>query len=134
LRYLGVPLLAKCLGVADCQMLIDKVKGKVHDWKNRCLSYAGRVQLIASVLSAMQVYWASVYMLPKTVINDIDKILKGFLWNQGDSSNGKAKLAWKIVCRPKNQGGLGFKSLKEWNEVLMMKHAWNISLVCHAGL
>ncbi|GJX90860.1 reverse transcriptase domain, reverse transcriptase zinc-binding domain protein [Tanacetum coccineum] len=23
---------------------------------------------------------------------------------------------WKIVCRPKDQGGLGFKPLREWNE------------------
>ncbi|GJX54334.1 hypothetical protein Tco_0282703 [Tanacetum coccineum] len=34
----------------------------------------------------------------KTVINDIDKIMKGFLWNQGDMKNGKAKVSWKMVC------------------------------------
>lgn len=109
-----------------CRLLIDRVKGKVIDWKNRSLSYAGRIQLIASILSAMQIYWASVYMLPKAVIKDIDKILRGFLWNQNISSNGKSKLSWKAVCRPKNQGGLGFKPLGEWNEVLLMKHVWNI--------
>ncbi|GJX69516.1 RNA-directed DNA polymerase, eukaryota, reverse transcriptase zinc-binding domain protein [Tanacetum coccineum] len=79
MKYLGVPLLAKCLGVADCKSLIDKVKSKVGDWINRSLSYAGRVQLIASVLTSMQLYWASVYLLPKTVIKEIDKVLKGFL-------------------------------------------------------
>ncbi|GJW82256.1 RNA-directed DNA polymerase, eukaryota, reverse transcriptase zinc-binding domain protein [Tanacetum coccineum] len=84
MKYLGVPLLGKCLGVADCKSLVDKVKDK-----------------------------ASVYLLPKIVIKDIDKVLKGFLWNQSDKCNGKAKLAWKIVCRPKNQGGLGFKPLSD---------------------
>nr|GEY69839.1 hypothetical protein [Tanacetum cinerariifolium] len=43
IKYLGVPLLAKCLGIADCKVLIDKVKAKVGDWKDKCLSYAGRV-------------------------------------------------------------------------------------------
>lgn len=76
MKYLGVLLIAKCLGVADCQTLIDEVKVKIGDWKNKSLSYAGRVQLIASVLCDMQIYWASVYMLPKTVVNDIDKLLK----------------------------------------------------------
>ncbi|GJY05164.1 RNA-directed DNA polymerase, eukaryota, reverse transcriptase zinc-binding domain protein [Tanacetum coccineum] len=82
MKYLGVPLLAKCLGVAECKILVDKVKAKVGDWKNKCLSYAGRVQLIASVLASMQIYWASVHLLPKTVIKEIDKVLKSFIWNQ----------------------------------------------------
>ncbi|GJX86343.1 RNA-directed DNA polymerase, eukaryota, reverse transcriptase zinc-binding domain protein [Tanacetum coccineum] len=36
------------IGVNDCKCLIDKVKKKLSDWKNKSLSYAGRSQLIAS--------------------------------------------------------------------------------------
>ncbi|GKA32262.1 RNA-directed DNA polymerase, eukaryota, reverse transcriptase zinc-binding domain protein [Tanacetum coccineum] len=110
-RYLGVPLVTRRLNVKDCRSLIDKVKGKVGDWKNKFLSYAGRMQLIASVLSAMQTYWASVFFLPKTIINEINSIQKGFLWSQGEKVSGKAKIAWKNVCKPKQCGGLGFKPL-----------------------
>ncbi|XP_071714532.1 uncharacterized protein [Rutidosis leptorrhynchoides] len=53
----------------------------------------GRLQLVASV-SAMQLYWASVYVIPQGVIEDIEKLLKGFLWDQSESSKGKAKVAW----------------------------------------
>ncbi|GKE31842.1 hypothetical protein Tco_1451164 [Tanacetum coccineum] len=28
----------------------------------------------------------------------------------------KAKVAWKLVCRPKDKGGLGIKPLHEWNK------------------
>ncbi|GJX06069.1 RNA-directed DNA polymerase, eukaryota, reverse transcriptase zinc-binding domain protein [Tanacetum coccineum] len=87
MKYLGVPLLEKCLGVADCKVLIDKLKAKVGDWKNKCLSYAWKVKSTAYVLYAMQIYWASMYLLLKSVIYDIDKILKGFLWNQSKSCN-----------------------------------------------
>ncbi|GKD28083.1 hypothetical protein Tco_1234297 [Tanacetum coccineum] len=80
-RYLGVPLLAKRLSVQDCKMLIDKVENKINYSSNKSLSYAGRIQLIASVLSSMQLYWASVYLLPNSMINDIDKLFKIFLWN-----------------------------------------------------
>ncbi|GKB13443.1 RNA-directed DNA polymerase, eukaryota, reverse transcriptase zinc-binding domain protein [Tanacetum coccineum] len=112
-RYLGVPLLAKKLGVKDCKVLCDKVEERINTWRNKTLSYAGRIQLIASVLSSMQQYWASVYLLPNTVINDLEKLFKRFLWNAGDSARGKVRVAWKVVCRPKDQGGLGIKSLKK---------------------
>ncbi|GJU91627.1 hypothetical protein Tco_1304050 [Tanacetum coccineum] len=126
MRYLGVPLLAKCLSVNDCRQLIDKVKERIGDWKNKFLSYAGRLQLISSVLASMQNYWASVYLIPKIVVKEIDKVMKNFLQSHGGSNGRKAKIAWKVVCRPKDQGGLGIKPLREWNEVLLMKHIWKI--------
>ncbi|GJW21869.1 RNA-directed DNA polymerase, eukaryota, reverse transcriptase zinc-binding domain protein [Tanacetum coccineum] len=126
-RYLGVPLVSKKLGVKDCKGLIDKVKTRVHDWKNKSLSYAGRAQLIASVLASIQVYWDSVFKLPKAVIKDIERIFKGFLWNQGELQKGKAKVSWKDVCQPKKYGGLGFKPLEQWNSALLVKHLWNVA-------
>nr|GEX18988.1 hypothetical protein [Tanacetum cinerariifolium] len=126
MRYLGVSLLAKCLSVNDCRQLIDKVKERIGDWKNRFLSYAGRLQLISSVLASIQTYWASVYLIPKTVAKEIDKVMKNFLWSHGCSNGGKAKIAWKVVCRPNDQGGLGIKPLRELNEILLMIHIWKI--------
>ncbi|GJY38842.1 RNA-directed DNA polymerase, eukaryota, reverse transcriptase zinc-binding domain protein [Tanacetum coccineum] len=70
----------------------------------------------------------SAYLLPKITMKDINTVLKRFLWNDGDRCKGKAKIAWKLVCRPKDQGGLGNKHLHEWNKVLPTKHIWNISV------
>ncbi|GKG34930.1 hypothetical protein Tco_0437626 [Tanacetum coccineum] len=75
---------------------------KINDWKNKSLSYAGRLELIAYVLAAMQTYRALVVMLPKATIKEINKVLKNFLSNQG-----KDKIAWSVVCSPKIEGGLG---------------------------
>ncbi|GJR12750.1 RNA-directed DNA polymerase, eukaryota, reverse transcriptase zinc-binding domain protein [Tanacetum coccineum] len=44
MKYLGVPLIAKKLGIKDCKSLVNKI------------------------------YWASVYMLPNTIINEIEKL------------------------------------------------------------
>ncbi|GKC20611.1 RNA-directed DNA polymerase, eukaryota, reverse transcriptase zinc-binding domain protein [Tanacetum coccineum] len=127
-KYLRVPLITKRLGRGECKQLIDKVRNKVDDWKNKSLSYAGRIQLIASILNSMQVYWACVFLLPKTAVKDIKRILKGFLWCHGDLTRGKAMIAWKTLCKPKCQGGLGFKDLGMWNEVLLTRHIWNIAV------
>ncbi|GKB60710.1 RNA-directed DNA polymerase, eukaryota, reverse transcriptase zinc-binding domain protein, partial [Tanacetum coccineum] len=95
------------LGIKDCKCLLDSVENRINCWRNKFLSYAGRIQLIASVLSTMHQYWASVYILPLTVV-------------------GKARVAWKIVCRPKEQGGLRFKPLHKWNEVLLVSQLWKL--------
>ncbi|GKD79270.1 RNA-directed DNA polymerase, eukaryota, reverse transcriptase zinc-binding domain protein [Tanacetum coccineum] len=91
IKYLGIPLITKKLTSKECKKLIDKVKFRVEDWKNKYLSYAGRLQLIASVLSSLNVCWAAVFKIPKAVVNDIDKILKGFIWCNGEIKRGKAK-------------------------------------------
>ncbi|XP_024010455.1 uncharacterized protein LOC112085472 [Eutrema salsugineum] len=41
-------------------------------------------------------------------------------------SSRKAKVAWDDVCRPKKEGGLGIKPLKEANTVCIMKLIWRI--------
>ncbi|GJY32208.1 RNA-directed DNA polymerase, eukaryota, reverse transcriptase zinc-binding domain protein [Tanacetum coccineum] len=84
-RYLCVPLITKKISVKECKPLVDKVCQKLNDWKNKSLSYARRAQLIASILGSMKVYWGSVFLLPKTIVNDIEKLFKRFLWNIGDS-------------------------------------------------
>ncbi|GJX74450.1 RNA-directed DNA polymerase, eukaryota, reverse transcriptase zinc-binding domain protein [Tanacetum coccineum] len=53
--YLGVPFIAKRLGVNECGCLLDKIKSKIKIWKNRYLSYAGRLQLIVAVLESIHV-------------------------------------------------------------------------------
>ncbi|GJZ85803.1 hypothetical protein Tco_0651142, partial [Tanacetum coccineum] len=50
MKYLGVPLIKKQLSVSESKPLIEKVEKKVLDWKKKALTYAGRLQLIASVL------------------------------------------------------------------------------------
>nr|GEU85615.1 hypothetical protein [Tanacetum cinerariifolium] len=80
-----------------------------------------RLQLIAAVLESIHVYWAFVFLLQVTIINEFNKLLKWFLWNQGDNAKGKAKVAWKDICRPKDQGGLRLKNLQTWNHTLLAK-------------
>ncbi|XP_071719040.1 uncharacterized protein [Rutidosis leptorrhynchoides] len=125
-RYLGVPLISSRLLSSDCKPLIEMVKNRIQDWKNKFLSFTGRVQLISSVLVSMQIYWYSVFIVPDNVIKDIEKMMRGFLWCQGDMKRGKAKVKWDDVCHPKNEGGLGIKRLKGWNVALMASHVWRI--------
>ncbi|KAK1441021.1 hypothetical protein QVD17_06857 [Tagetes erecta] len=90
-KYLGVPLVSSRLIYKDCKVLVEKMEGRIENWKNRMLSFAGRLQLIGSVLSALYIYWALVFVLPKRVIADLEVKMRNFLWSQGMGSKGKAK-------------------------------------------
>lgn len=50
-KYLGVPLISKQLGVKDWKGLIDKVRTRILSWKNKNLTYVARLQLISSMLA-----------------------------------------------------------------------------------
>ncbi|GKB14013.1 RNA-directed DNA polymerase, eukaryota, reverse transcriptase zinc-binding domain protein [Tanacetum coccineum] len=65
---------------------------------------------------------ASVFKLPKLVIKDIEKLFKGFMWNNGELQRGKVKIAWKEICQPKQNGVLGLKPLDNLNKALLVKH------------
>ncbi|GKC52902.1 hypothetical protein Tco_1075647, partial [Tanacetum coccineum] len=56
------------------------------------------------------------------------RLYKKFLWNSGDSGKGRAKVAWLDMCKPKDQGGLRFKSLEVCNKTLLVKHLWNVAV------
>ncbi|XP_023746183.1 uncharacterized protein LOC111894340 [Lactuca sativa] len=126
MKYLGIPLISTKLFNRDCKGLIDKVKKRVNDWKNKSLSYAGRLQLISVVLASLPVYWASVVLLPKGIIKEVEKIMRNFLWNSGQNCKGVAKVSWNKICKPKIYGGLGLKNLKDWNIALLSSRVWKL--------
>ncbi|KAJ9536720.1 hypothetical protein OSB04_un000105 [Centaurea solstitialis] len=126
IRYLGVPLSSTCLRVGDFQPLVTRARDRIHNWKSKFLSFAGRKQLVVSVLQSMQLYWMMVYVLPSAVVHELEGLFRDFLWAQGDSSRGRCKVAWEVVCKPVLCGGLGFKRLSAWNRTLLTKHIWDL--------
>ncbi|GKB24098.1 putative reverse transcriptase domain, reverse transcriptase zinc-binding domain protein [Tanacetum coccineum] len=125
-NYLGVPLISSRLLNRDCKVLVEKARNRIGDWKNKSLSFAGRLQLCKSVISSMQVYWASVLVIPIGIVSDIQQLIRGFLWCNGEYKRGKAKVAWDDICLPKKEGGLGLRSLEVFNLSLMTTQIWNI--------
>ncbi|KAG7592735.1 Reverse transcriptase domain [Arabidopsis thaliana x Arabidopsis arenosa] len=129
-RYLGLPLVTKRLSSADYLPLIEQIKKKIGSWTARFLSYAGRLNLISSVLWSICNFWMGAFRLPRECIKDIDKLCSAFLWSGSEMKTSKAKVSWEDICRPKQEGGLGLRSLKEANAVSCLKLIWR--LVSHS--
>ena len=120
ITYLGVPLHWKKLSPSDWQPLISKIENKLQTWKGNLLSLGGRITLLNYVLSAIPLYWLSIYKLPVEIRKSID-IRKRLLWS-GTNTNKKYHLvSWDHICLNKNQGGLGILNLERMNISLLAK-------------
>ncbi|XP_074289322.1 uncharacterized protein LOC141614477 [Silene latifolia] len=114
-KYLGVPIQPGRLLRKDCRVLTDKIVRKIRGIGARKLSYAGRLVLINSVLNTFYNYWASVFLIPKFVIHQIEAICQNFLWENGTDYNRFPLVAWSDICYTKKEGGLGIKNAGVWN-------------------
>ncbi|CAA7053053.1 unnamed protein product [Microthlaspi erraticum] len=95
-RYLGLPLLTKRMSTSDYQPLLEKIMGKITSWKARFLSFAGRLELITSLLHSLSNVWLSAFKLPSACLHEIDKLCSAFLWSGPTLNPRKAKLAFGL--------------------------------------
>ena len=58
-----------------------------------------------------------------TILEHVIKASRKFLWHGTDiNRKGNCLANWKMVCKPKNAGGLGVLNLKTHNMALLLKH------------
>ncbi|XP_021865115.2 uncharacterized protein [Spinacia oleracea] len=127
-RYLGVPLTTRKLSFTDCKPLIDRTVARIKSWTSKFLSYAGRLQLVKSVSFCIQLYWSQIFVMPKKVMKEIQRICRCFMWSGTDEGSRKAAVSWEQLCLPKSCGGWNLKDLTVWNKAAVLKHCWALSL------
>ncbi|KAL0288759.1 UNVERIFIED_CONTAM: hypothetical protein Sradi_7089800 [Sesamum radiatum] len=91
-------------------------------WESIQLSFAGRIQLIKSVLMSLNVYWAMAFITERGHQRGGKKDAY-FLW-KGNSAVGYPKVAWNVVCKPIEEGGQGIRDILALNKALMS--LWNV--------
>ncbi|XP_048498159.1 uncharacterized protein LOC125496676 [Beta vulgaris subsp. vulgaris] len=126
-RYLGLPVCARKIRVAECNGIIEKMCARIKVWSSRNLSYMARVTLVNSVLLSIHQYWAQMFILPKSVLKEIEKICRAFLWTGEWNSSKPGNVAWEHVCLPKQAKGVGFRQIQTWYVAEIAKYVWAIS-------
>ena len=110
IRYLGIPLMSQKLKIAEYAPIMTKLNMSFQSWSAKLLSFAGRLQLLKTVIFETVTFWISAFILPKGCIRSIESLCSRFLWSGKVESRSIAKVAWKTVCLPKEEGGLGLRS------------------------
>jgi hypothetical protein len=104
--YLGLPLSANKLVLADFAPLIAMIDHYLSGWSAILLSAGGRVVLLNAVLDALPIFAMSALELPLALLRTIEGLRRAFLWNvKGRPSGARCLVAWTEVCRPKLEGG-----------------------------
>ncbi|CAI9112926.1 OLC1v1013435C1 [Oldenlandia corymbosa var. corymbosa] len=62
-----------------------------------------RTLLINVVLMNLNSYWTSVFLIPQSVIQDITKVCRNFLWGNKETGKKLSLVAWQDLCRMKSE-------------------------------
>lgn len=123
-KFLGILVGANQRRSATWVPLINSLQKWLQGWRNKYLSFGGRVILINAVLSALPVYYLSMYKAPKRVLNKITQIQRRFLWGGNEDCRKICWVKWEVVCRAREDGGLGIRNIKSFNLALLGKWRW----------
>uniref|UniRef100_A0A0A9G5B0 Reverse transcriptase zinc-binding domain-containing protein n=1 Tax=Arundo donax TaxID=35708 RepID=A0A0A9G5B0_ARUDO len=95
-------------------------------WQGGSSSIGGWTVLINASLSNIPTYRMSMFLLPKTTMESMDKTRRRFFWTGGGTKRKYHLVKWDRICRPKKKGGLGISSLRKMNISLLCKWWWHI--------
>jgi len=124
--YLGAPIFKGKPKPIYFKGIADKIKLKLASWKASLLSVAGRVQLVKSAVQGMLVHTISIYSWPTSLLREIEKWIRNFIWSGDIQKRKMVTVAWKKVCSDLDEGGLGTKSLICLNEATNLKLCWDL--------
>lgn len=121
-NYLGLPLSASKLHSAVFRTYIDRTESFLSSWQASLLNTMGRVVLVNLVLDSQLVYAMSSISIPPTVIKEIDKRRRAFMWSgRAQTSSAKCLVAWENCCTTKELGGIGIREFGTHNICLLLK-------------
>lgn len=84
----------------------------------------GKEILIKSVATTLPTYIMSSFRLPTTITTNLTSTVAQYWWS---SNGGQCKMHWVVwnkLCTDKQDGGLGFHTIKAFNTELLAKRLW----------
>lgn len=94
-----------------------------------CLSDTFVFQLLQKKLRTsdysllVDAFKARIYLWPRHALSYAGKIELISVWHTKHPF-----ISWRMLCKPKEDGGLGLKNLRAWNKALIAKTLWKINL------
>jgi hypothetical protein len=127
MKYLGLPLGAHCKAITIWNGVLETTEKRLAGWKIGLLSKGGRLMLIKSTLSNIPTYLLSLFPIPSSVANRLERLQRNFLWGGINEEKKFHLVKWSLVCSPVQNGGLGIRNLRSFNQALLGKWLWRFA-------
>ncbi|CAN0875633.1 Transposon TX1 uncharacterized 149 kDa protein [Linum grandiflorum] len=117
-RYLGMPSLVGRNKKSIFWYLKERVWQRIQGWSGKPIlkGGGGKEILIKAVAQALLVYYMNVFLLPITLLEEIERMINSYWWGtKGSGGGGIAWMRWERLCVRKDFGGMGFKDLYGFN-------------------
>ncbi|KAA3465652.1 Retrovirus-related Pol polyprotein LINE-1 [Gossypium australe] len=119
--YLGVSLFHEKVTNNTLRFVVDKMRSKLCSWDARQLFLAGKITLAQAVLLSIRSYFMQSMLIPKGLCDEIEALVKQFIWGSTSGNKKIALVSWDSICQPKSHDGIGIRTLRDHNTYFIMK-------------
>lgn len=123
-KYLGAQISPLRLSVNHFHCLTYRANRVVASWNRTKMSYDGKQVLINSVMLSIPKYFLSFSVVPDSIIDNISKKARNFLWSNCGNRKGIHSIPWDYITQDKSDGGLGIHNLRNVKTALMAKNVF----------
>ncbi|XP_042968979.1 uncharacterized protein LOC122301650 [Carya illinoinensis] len=131
-KYLGLLALLGRSRIQAFKGILDRVRSRVSNLKNKLLSQTGKEVLLKAIIQALPTYCMGVFKLSKSLLRELNRIMHNYWWGQQQGERKTHWVSWQQMGKAKNDGGVGFKNFESFNYALLAKQAWRILQVHHS--